>query len=869
MRDPGEAVGVPVIRFRALERDRLRTEPERSPLTLLRAPAGFGKTTLAIQWLSDPDDEAAACWVRTPRTDGDPSVLWCAVLDALRRSSRALRARGRALRTGGDGAAADPPASSAARDAVEGIVRDLRAPLVLVLDDYENATDAGLDLTVAELLSLSPHLFLVVIARRVRALDGPLVASRIPVTILGADELAFTPQEIDRLAELRGLETGVPESVDRMTRGWPVAVHLAIDGLLAGHSARERRNALTRFAQESLEATADPEAGRVFAMIALCENVASDILTGETGDSPERVATRLRTLEDRGLITAEWFPGGPRYRSHPGYAEAFEPRAVAMLGEETARRLRRAHALQLAADDPDGAMVQLLGIGDYETATRLLASHFLIVMEPSARFVEAVRMTPLSHLTGHTVLTAALMLVEMVNPRTPRDVIDRIYAQLRASAENDLALGQPESLVPSLAALIVTERIRGASTEALRLALDLETRLLHVPDHDLAALADTMSFIHAIIALTAILGGDLELAERAFTRTLAAADGRGNEAEQLRAWNGLAVVAALAGETDRARERLARADEMVRRHGIWGPQLSWLNRHLARAVLAVDDLDAEAFRAAADPAEPLLVRAEQAPLFVIAEAHLRRAEAGEYAALVGLRERTRQMTGMVGLSRALRIELAVIRAVFTCYAGGWAAAEEMLGDLPADYPAVRLAASRVALFRGDAAAAQARAEALLDATVSVRVRTQALLVAAVAAAGQDREEEAIAHLAAAAPDLRRFGPVSLGTVPFDALRALGDAAAEQGCDLRAEIEALPDTLRPIAREPLTRAEVRTLRAFDVHRTNAQVADALFVSRDTVKTHLRSIYRKLGVSSRLEARRRAEAQGLVSEEPREE
>ena len=56
-------------------------------------------------------------------------------------------------------------------------------------------------------------------------------------------------------------------------------------------------------------------------------------------------------------------------------------------------------------------------------------------------------------------------------------------------------------------------------------------------------------------------------------------------------------------------------------------------------------------------------------------------------------------------------------------------------------------------------------------------------------------------------------------------------------------------------EPLTPAELRILKLLPTS-TYLQMAATLYVSRNTVKTHLRSIYQKLGVTSRSEAIERA-------------
>ena len=71
-----------VARPRLLER---LTAPGRPALTLVSAPAGFGKTTLLTDWLAaDPDDDATVAWVLLDRRDNDPVRFWSYVVAALR-----------------------------------------------------------------------------------------------------------------------------------------------------------------------------------------------------------------------------------------------------------------------------------------------------------------------------------------------------------------------------------------------------------------------------------------------------------------------------------------------------------------------------------------------------------------------------------------------------------------------------------------------------------------------------------------------------------------------------------------------------------------------------------------------------------------
>lgn len=73
------------------------------------------------------------------------------------------------------------------------------------------------------------------------------------------------------------------------------------------------------------------------------------------------------------------------------------------------------------------------------------------------------------------------------------------------------------------------------------------------------------------------------------------------------------------------------------------------------------------------------------------------------------------------------------------------------------------------------------------------------------------------------------------------------------------------TLSRQDRDELTDTERRVLQLLPKHLTESQMAEQLFVSRNTVKTHLKSVYRKLEVSSRADAVQRARDTGLLSPE----
>ena len=103
---------------------------------------------------------------------------------------------------------------------------------------------------------------------------------------------------------------------------------------------------------------------------------------------------------------------------------------------------------------------------------------------------------------------------------------------------------------------------------------------------------------------------------------------------------------------------------------------------------------------------------------------------------------------------------------------------------------------------------------------------------------------------------------------LDEARELLAGCTDPGCVAAhvAVAAATVDRVRASAeppREPLSNAELAVLRRFDDDRSTAEIAADLYLSRNTVKTHIRSIYRKLGVASRADALARAEALGLLA------
>jgi LuxR family transcriptional regulator, maltose regulon positive regulatory protein len=216
---PGLRAGF-VPRARLLER---LTDGLASELTLVCAPAGFGKTVLLADWAHN--SPRAVAWLSLDEGDNDPARLWRYVAAALDRVHAGIGERLTGL--------LDPPPRSF-EAVVTALVNQLAAgpeQVVLVLDDYHLIEATPVHDSIRLLLGhLPPQLRLILASRS----DPPLGLARLRggggLVELRADDLRFTEGETaGLLREAVGLE--LPEAVvaalAARTEGWAVGLQLA------------------------------------------------------------------------------------------------------------------------------------------------------------------------------------------------------------------------------------------------------------------------------------------------------------------------------------------------------------------------------------------------------------------------------------------------------------------------------------------------------------------------------------------------------------------------------------------------------------------------------------------------------------------
>jgi LuxR family maltose regulon positive regulatory protein len=223
---------VPTLRARLVERPRLRTLLDRSTtarLTLISAPAGFGKTTLLAEWLAQSSKSATVvAWLSLDEADDEPAVFWTHVVAALR---AAFERTGAAL--------PDLPTATAPDDAFIAILlnqlTEVDCSVILVLDDLHAVQNAEIHSRLAVLIDYLPPNVRVILSTRA---DPPLPVAKLRVrgelVEVRAADLRMTQDETSAyLNGVMGLALSPDDLVtlEQRTEGWLAALQLAVISL--------------------------------------------------------------------------------------------------------------------------------------------------------------------------------------------------------------------------------------------------------------------------------------------------------------------------------------------------------------------------------------------------------------------------------------------------------------------------------------------------------------------------------------------------------------------------------------------------------------------------------------------------------------
>ena len=431
-----------------VERERLLAaldEALSTPLTLVSAPAGFGKTTLLAAWANR--HQAQVVWLLLDDLDNSPTRFWVALIGALRRSANLAPQFGNEVVSLLQSPQPPPLSSCLSALLAELESRESHpAPLVLILDDYQVIEEPTIHQGLAFFLEHLPaHLHLILASR----VDPDLPLSRLRVRghlcEIRADELRFQEGEASQYLGHLLSPALSQEEVRRLlsrTEGWIAGLQLAALTM----QKREDRAAyletltgsqryLLDYVQEEILARL-PERVRDFllrsAILTRLDACACQAVTA----APTRAESSqmLVLLERANLFVVPLDEERRSYRLHDLFREALlsvlhttQPELIPLLH-------RRAAAFHEAQGEWHEAITHALAAADYSTAARLMeqtVEHFWLRGEAETMARWALTLPqPLVREHARLVLTTALYLLNTVT-LTTREQRERCHQQVR------------------------------------------------------------------------------------------------------------------------------------------------------------------------------------------------------------------------------------------------------------------------------------------------------------------------------------------------------------------------------------------------------------------------------------------------------
>jgi LuxR family transcriptional regulator, maltose regulon positive regulatory protein len=838
-----------------------------APVTLVCGHAGAGKTSLVAAWATAAArDGRLVAWYDLDRFDDDPGLLWHGILEALRS-------------TGGfpptsainDLVASPHEVPGAFVDTVAGAVEELDPPVWLVLDDVHVVTNPDAIGSLARLARRASDGFhLVLVSRN----DPPIGLPRLRVEgrlrELRGEDLAFTTEETAAYLADQGLE--LPRSsVDTLqarTEGWAAGVRIAALAL-AGTDDRcamvERfggdDHAVADYLVTEVLANVDEERRAFLLRTSVCPLLRVDLARALSGR--EDAGSLLEALERDHVFTQRLGRTREAYRYHE-LMRTYLLAELRRVDPAAERALHRTAAVWHAAHgEPLHAIEHLVrgrhvgdlaevigpdGVGAILDGNAQAMASLLAGIEPRDRSV------PMAALLG---AATSLELGDL-------DAADRWLAALDPAvgeATGDLALA-------ALAATVAVWRAR--STERIDDALarleSTSATATGVEAYDLLALHERG--VGRLYAGRYDEGADdLERAAR-----LARATGR--DALQLSSRSFLAGARACQGRLLTSRAEAEAALAQAERRG-WGGSQAVAHAHLlvgwsaylrADRELAVTQarLGIASLGPSADPDVELGVRSLD--LVVAADGD------APYEALWAYREAFERLAGCQ-MAPALLAYAAplVLRICLDVGERSWGqlVAEQVSAALP-DPGELALLRAMVLHDGGRYDAARAALGPIVRGEARCHVVTTAVHARSLAAdielrrGAMTRAHELIDAAVELAADEEVIRPL------IDQPAAIELLAAGRGRFGRREpfVEQLLAAAQPRAATPergadrLTPGELAVLRELPSLLSLREIAEARAVSVNTVKTHLRSIYRKLDVEGRREAVEAARRRGLL-------
>lgn len=842
-------------------------------ITVVSAGAGYGKTLAVTAWIASGNLPGPVVWLTTDHSY-DVRGFWTDLLDALRIRD-VLPATG-PLRDIAPG----PRFGLAELDRIVEALTQLPGPVVLVLDDFHNIDDSQvLDFLSRVLERRIPQLRLILVTRTEPQLRLARLRLADQVTEIGGDDLAFTAGEAHEVCVLSGHPLVGHDLADllRRTQGWPVGLRLALINLgdpraapgLGGFGGNNRRVA-TYLLEEVLDQLSASDR-RFLLATSIVDQMTAELARQLTGrvDSGQV----LENLVARNALTVRLSDRPNWFRYHPLLRELLRDRLIAENPDGVFELNQRAAQWYADENEPITAIHHYSLARDWDAVLQVLGSTALPLMLSSQA---SALVSALSPADAEAALrpTPPTLLAAMVCAYQRHD-FDSMARHAEAAARLFEGAGAPE---PAAVIVIAVARMVNARSFDLSSIVDASSHLLQLAD-ELPRQQVPAAPAYSLIAsnnraIGLVLEGRLAEAYCGLTVARATAAQLGMGLLELAATSYLSLVDAMAGDLTRARALSDTALEFAERRG-WSSEPQMLAAVAAAALidLQTNELDAaqrhiDSALSAALPETDIGSRL----ILDIAAVGVATARGDVVEARLRLKHLDTEQSGAGELSEFITRWIRVAHADVSLLAGKPDEIPTLIADPGAAIDFVsameRVVRARALLALADPMAALA---ALGPAQHFDDYRTQAIeaaIVESIAGLRLHRDRAASARFADAVSLAQPIGSIA----PFIATATdiapqltRHDHLTDQHRDFVARVitatnagRTSPGPFRQISPPPstLTERELAVLQYLPTLLRATDIADDLFVSVNTVKSHMRGIYSKLGVSNRREAVQRA-------------
>jgi LuxR family transcriptional regulator, maltose regulon positive regulatory protein len=836
-----------------------------APVTLVCAPAGAGKTSLLAGWVAQSAD-AAIAWLSLDRHDNDPGRFWSGVLGAFRATGR-FPADARLQELLAPAGAMDPGFV----DELMEQVASAPAPLWLVLDDVHVLEHPAAIASLELLLRRSPSsLHLVLSGRSQPPIGVPRLRVRGLVKEIRTRDLAFTLDETAQLVQRHevGLSAADLEVLHARTDGWAAGLQIACMAVAGGEDPGDF---VARFDGDDQE-IADylltevmdglPEATR---RLMLRTSVCAELSVGLAVRLSDRTdaARVLGELEQRNAFTRRVGRGRLSYRYHDllrtfllSELRREDPRAERELQHTAARWFQQ-------QGDQLHAMEHLAAAGDVEQVTDLARTHGLAaVLSGRSRRLHAV-LTDLPARDRREPLVALLLTAAALE----LDEVEEADTWL-ALVDLDAIAAGPDRSLAALAAAVGTARAR--------LDLDVREALARLESSPAGATGDADLDLYALqhrgVARLFVGAYEGSVADLRLAMALARASDR--DAVLISCLSFLAGTFASMGDLPATRKHAAEAVALAERRG-WGRSPSLAHAYMLVGWTASLRADTETAELAAARALASLARHNEPDVELAArslELYLFADREDAFAALQRYR-RLYERLADADVSPAL-LGYAAPLVVQICLDLGersWARtmAEIAMRRAP-DLGEPALLRALLQLDAGQPAAARRELAPILDGTARCHLVTTEVRAWLLAAVIEQRAGNPMLAQERLGTALELAAPVELLQPFLESPALTGLLIGGKGRFGRSEafVDALLERMTVETADEhevllrLTPAELEILRDLPSLLSLREIAAARCISVNTVKSHLRAIYRKLDVDGRRSAVETARSRGLL-------